>query len=197
MKDELLIIFYRNPILGKVKTRLAATLGDEKALAIYLHMAAYTRTITENLHLDKAVFYSEHVDTEDNWSNTSFKKQLQHGEDLGERMKHAFTWAFDSGYKSVCIIATDCLELTSETILDAFDCLEIGDIVIGPARDGGYYLLGMTQLQEPFFKNKQWGMHTVFSDTLEDINEAKLTYELLPILHDVDEEGDLPKRFRL
>jgi hypothetical protein len=76
---NLLIFFYRNPELGKVKTRLAKTLGDEKALAIYLRLSAHTRTITQDLSLEKVVYYSHFVDPEDAWLNPHFQKKVQHG----------------------------------------------------------------------------------------------------------------------
>lgn len=197
MRKNALIIFYRNPELGKVKTRLAAKTGDEKALAIYLHLASHTREITEILTLDKVVFYSDYIDTEDGWSNSGYHKQLQQGADLGARMFNAFRWAFGSGYSSACIIGTDCLELTSEKILRAFEALEVYDVVVGPAKDGGCYLLGLNKLHEPLFVNKEWGSYTVFSDTLEDLENLKLEYKLLPILTDIDELSDLPKKFKL
>src|SRR5690606_10865667 len=180
-KKQLLIIFYRNPELGKVKTRLAASLGDDKALAIYLDLASHTRQITDAFDTDKVVFYSDHIDTDDNWSNDVYQKQLQHGHDLGERMHNAFDWALQSGYQSVCIIGTDCFDLTSELLYKAFNDLHTTDVVIGPARDGGYYLLGMNTLHADFFKNKEWGTHTVYSDTLEDIGNLDLEFALLPI----------------
>lgn len=197
MKKELLIIFYRNPLLGKVKTRLAVTLGKEEALAIYLYMAAHTRHITEHLHFKKVVFYSEFVDRTDHWDDKIFQKEPQQGPNLGVRMKNAFQWAFGEGYQSVCIIGTDCLELNSPIIIDAFAHLEVNNVVIGPARDGGFYLLGMNALHERLFMNKDWGTHTVLSDTLDDLQELQLSYERLPILTDIDEESDLPKRFKL
>jgi len=192
-KKSLLIIFYRNPELGKVKTRLAATLGDAKALAIYLYLAAHTRTITENLALDKAVFYSHYVDTEDNWNNDLYQKHIQSGIDLGERMLHAFRNGFKSGYDSICILGTDCYELTSGTIKEAFAKLQSYDAVIGPAKDGGYYLLGMNTLHVEFFKNKLWSSDSVREATIHDFNNLGLKYYELPVLTDIDEERDLPE----
>ena len=196
-KQRLLMIFYRNPELGKVKTRLAASIGDDKALAVYLDLAAHTRQITEAARSDKVVFYSDYIDTEDNWNSEPFQKELQKGDDLGSRMENAFNWAFQSGYHSACIIGTDCFDLTAQLIDQAFTALEVFDVVIGPARDGGYYLLGMNKLHANFFKQKDWGTHTVYSDTLEDIGNLDLQFSLLPILTDVDEKSDLPRRYKI
>jgi rSAM/selenodomain-associated transferase 1 len=192
---SLLIIFYRNPELGKVKTRLAKTLGDEKALAIYLKLSSHTRAITENLAIDKVIYYSNFVDTEDAWPNTTFQKKLQNGNDLGEKMNNAFVEGFQSGYERVCIIGTDCLELSKDIIQQAFDQLVCYDAVIGPAKDGGYYLLGMKKPMPELFKNKAWSSDTVATDTIQNFKDLSLSYAQLAVLTDVDEEKDLPSNF--
>lgn len=196
-EKSLLIIFYRNPELGKVKTRLSATLGEAKALAIYLYLAGHAKTITENLPIDKAVFYSSHIDTEDNWDNALYQKHIQSGIDLGERMLRAFRDGFESGYNSICIIGTDCLELTPSIIEEAFAALQSYDTVMGPAKDGGYYLLGMNALHTEFFKNKLWSTDSVYRSTIHDIDAMRLKYYALPKLTDVDEEKDLPDGLNL
>jgi len=193
MKEKLLIIFYRNPELGKVKTRLAAAVGDEKALAIYLKLATHTREVALASDFDRLVYYSHHVDTEDNWQENSFHKKLQVGNDLGIRMYNAFENAFRDGYAHVCIIGTDCLELTSEILSAAFEQLKAHDVVIGPARDGGYYLLGMKQLHKDLFANKEWSTNTVAKRTIVDFQNLNLTYSKLATLSDIDREEDLPK----
>lgn len=193
MKQNLLIIFYRNPELGKVKTRLAATVGDEKAFAVYLKLAAHTRDVALQVNCDRVIYYSNHVDTEDNWSNNSFNKQVQIGNNLGSRMCHAFEKAFQDGYTQVCIIGTDCLELTSEILSAAFDQIENHDAVIGPARDGGYYLLGMKKFHAELFSNKEWSTSSVAKKTIVDFQNLKLTYSQLPTLSDIDREEDLPR----
>jgi rSAM/selenodomain-associated transferase 1 len=189
---QLLIIFYRNPQLGKVKTRLAAELGDSKALAIYHYLTSHTRTITEALNVHKVVFYSDYIDTEDSWSNAIFMKRLQDGMDLGGKMSNAFQNGFDKGYNSICIIGTDCFELTPSIISSAFEALTFSDAVIGPARDGGYYLLGMNSLYEQLFRNKSWSTDSVFKDTIRDFKAAAIKFHELPVLSDIDKASDLP-----
>jgi len=193
---RLLIIFYRNPELGKVKSRLAETIGVERALAIYLLMAAHTRKISLHVKVDRVVYYSRFIDTEDNWLNNDFQKRLQHGDDLGEKMKKAFEESFDSGYESVCIIGTDCLELTAEVLVRAFEILDHEDAVLGPAADGGYYLLGMNRFIPDVFDHKKWSTDSVCSDTIEDFKRLAYKYQLLPTLHDIDSENDLPPHLR-
>lgn len=146
--------------------------------------------------MDKTVYYSEFIDSEDNWLNHDFNKRLQHGSDLGEKMKHAFEESFNLGYESVCIIGTDCLELTDKIVMAAFETLKHNDTVLGPAVDGGYYLLGMNRFIPDLFNNKTWSTSSVCDDTIQDLNRLHCSYQLLPTLHDVDMESDLPLHLR-
>jgi rSAM/selenodomain-associated transferase 1 len=195
MADErdksLLIIFYRNPQLGRVKTRLAKTLGDAAALAIYIRLAQHTREITENLSIDKVVCYSDYVDTEDAWPNETYQKKIQHGDDLGARMQHAFETGFQAGYQNICIIGTDCWELQSNHLQQAFNGLKKAPVVVGPAKDGGYYLLGLTRFHASFFENKQWSSATVASATKADAHLLGWSVVELPLLRDIDEVSDI------
>jgi len=193
---RLLIVFYRNPELGKVKSRLAATVGEERALALYLFMADHARKISVTVPVDRVVYYSEYIDSEDHWLNSDFQKRLQHGADLGEKMRYAFEESFNSGYESVCIIGTDCLELTANILVDAFESLMHHDSVIGPAADGGYYLLGMNRFIPEVFENKRWSTSSVCNDTFDDLKRLHYSYHLLPTLHDIDNESDLPLHLR-
>lgn len=196
MNKRLLIIFYRNPELGKVKTRLASALGEDKALAIYFQLAAHTRSITKNLIMDKVVYYTEYVDTEDSWENKIYQKRLQHGDILGARMFNAFTEGFSKNYTSICIIGTDCWELKPQIIEDAFKALEKDDAVLGPANDGGYYLLGMNHLHAEIFQEKSWSTNKVAFETIDTFNQLNLKFRLLPVLNDVDDEKDLPEALK-
>jgi uncharacterized protein len=193
---SVLIIFYRNPILGKVKTRLAYTIGDGNALAVYLKLVEHTRSITTSLAVDVALYYSEYIDTEDNWSQQFYRKERQIEGNLGQRMQHAFESEFSNGYDNVCIIGTDCLELSRREIDDAFGELSSHDVVIGPAKDGGYYLLGMKNMNTAFFSEKKWGSDSVLIDTIEDCKTSGLTCGLLPTLSDIDTIDDLPATIR-
>jgi rSAM/selenodomain-associated transferase 1 len=189
MNKNALIIFVRNPILGKVKTRLAATIGDEKALQVYVHLLQHTKSITENVPATKFVFYADDINDNDIWN--AYQKKLQNGNDLGERMQNAFEEVFTLGYKNVCIIGSDCYELTQEIIDNAFEDLVSKDAVIGGANDGGYYLLGMNQLINDIFTSIEWSTTTVFNKTIALIEKQNLLYSKLPFLNDVDEEKDI------
>ncbi|MCB9236035.1 MAG: TIGR04282 family arsenosugar biosynthesis glycosyltransferase [Bacteroidia bacterium] len=191
MTERLLMIFVKNPELGKVKTRLARTLGEEKALQVYRFLLDHTREVAREVGVDRAVFYSSFADENDSWGEEFFQKYVQEGDDLGERMENAFAKAFAMGYKSVVIIGSDCLELSSQHLNDAFAALIDHDTVVGPARDGGYYLLGMNKIHPEFFLDKQWSTDSVLPNTLRNILELKLSHVLLAELSDVDFEEDL------
>jgi rSAM/selenodomain-associated transferase 1 len=189
MSENLLLVFTRNPALGKVKTRLAKTVGDKKALKIYTFLLERTRDIAAKVAADKAVYYSVKIRENDIWDATIFQKHQQVGEDLGVRMLHAFKNGFETGYKKVLIIGSDLYDLTAEIIANAFLALDKNDFVIGPAEDGGYYLLGMNSLEKKIFKNKNWGTATVRKNTLEDLMDKKVF--LLAPLNDVDVFEDI------
>jgi len=186
---EALIIFVRNSQLGKVKTRLAATIGDEKTLMVYNHLLHHTRLVTQNLCVTKFVYYDGYINDNDLWNG--YEKKLQRGNNLGEKMKNAFKELFSAGFSTVCIAGSDCYELTDVHITNAFKKLTTADVVIGPASDGGYYLLGSNKLIADFFVNKQWSTSTVYSATVKDAERLNLIVSKLPVLNDIDEENDL------
>ena len=191
-----IILFTKNPELGKVKTRLAKTIGNEKALYIYKKLLVHTQEIVTPVRADKFVFYSDSITEEDQWNAGSFYKKVQHGDDLGKRMAHAFQEIFHLGYESVCIIGSDCYELTSAIIEKAFLALETNETVIGPTFDGGYYLLGMNQFHETVFNNKTWSTDSVYIDTITDFKNLNLSFSTLNKLSDIDEEKDLPEHWK-
>jgi len=191
MAKELLMVFVKNPVEGKVKTRLAKTMGPEKALEIYLQLIAYTHKVSKDLTVDKYVFYSDEVIKEDLWDQGGFQKYKQEGSDLGKRMFNAFKLAFSKNYNKVVVIGSDCFDITPKIIRKAFDALPHDNFVIGPTQDGGYYLLGMTALHASLFKNKKWSSENVLHDTLIDIRNMNGSYKLLPELTDIDTEEDL------
>lgn len=189
MTKNLILIFTRNPELGKCKTRLAKTVGNENALIIYKMLLQHTANVVEKLPFDKAVYYSVKVRHHDLWDNSIYQKYQQNGTDLGLRMQSAFKNSFDKGYEKVLIVGSDLYDLKPQHIQEAFDKLDSHDITIGPAEDGGYYLLGMKTLQSKIFENKNWGTDTVREDTLKDLNTKKVA--LLETLNDIDVYNDV------
>jgi hypothetical protein len=191
MKNNALIIFTRNPQLGKVKTRLAESIGNEKALEIYIDLLEHTRNITLNLDCDKFVFYDQNIENNDIWLESIYDKKLQFGVDLGTKMQNAFRLLFELGYKNCIIVGSDIFDLMDFHIQEAFYKLQFSDVVIGPAEDGGYYLLGLKKEITSIFKNKDWGNSTVLTDTLLDLENYKIDF--LEILNDIDTIEDLEK----
>lgn len=188
--SHLLLIFTKNPVLGKVKTRLAATVGDVEALRIYRLLLEKTRRAALDVEAGRWLFYSDFLEPDDDWPETYFQKKLQTGHDLGERMENAFRQAFASGAGKVVIIGCDCPDLNGVLLQEAFQRLNEADFVLGPATDGGYYLLGMRQLEPALFRGIAWSTDAVRAETLKKMQAAGKTCFLLPELTDVDTEED-------
>lgn len=187
--QNLLLILTRNPELGKCKTRLAAQVGEEAALEIYRFLLAHTREVTKGLKVDKRVLYSREIWEDDIWDSEIYQKRLQQGADLGERMEHAFQNGFQDGYHNIVIIGSDLYDLAEGDLEKAFAHLETHDFVLGPAQDGGYYLLGMKSMKGELFHNKAWSTDRVLSDTLGDLKGESVA--LLPERNDVDNFEDI------
>lgn len=187
--DKHLIIFIKNPELGKAKTRIANTTGDVKALDIYKELLEHTRKATSSADCKRHLFYSSFIDREDSWSSDIFFKQVQIDGGLGEKMQDAFQKVSDTPAKLV-IIGSDCGELTADIITQAFDALSTHDVVLGPTFDGGYYLLGIRDPSIDLFSDIAWSTEVVYEQTVEKIKADHLTYFELPRLHDIDYEED-------
>lgn len=186
---NLIIVFTRNPELGRCKTRLAKTIGDAAALRVYKYLLQHTAQVISQVHADKAVYYSEKIRQDDLWDAKLFQKYKQEGNDLGERMHNAFDNGFKQGYTKIIIVGSDLFHLQPQHINNAFLALNNNEIVIGPAEDGGYYLLGMKRRHPLVFKNKNWGTETVFNATINDLKNSKIY--LLETLNDIDVYQDL------
>ena len=183
------MIFTRPPVLGKVKTRLSAEIGDEAALDIYKFLLEHTVSVTRDLKVVKQVYYAEEIILNDIWDNGIYEKKLQRGYDLGERMQHAFEAGFRSGYENIIIIGSDLFDICTEDLEKAFSFLKDNDLVIGPAEDGGYYLLGMKRNFPQIFQHKKWGTSSVFMDTIKDLRKENVAY--LEYRNDIDVYGDI------
>jgi hypothetical protein len=189
--DTALIVFVRPPELGKVKTRLAQTIGNERALAVYRLLLNHTLDITKPLPFQKFVYYSDDIVENDLWNQPSYFKRKQSGSSLGEKMQHAFNELFAEGFKKVLIIGSDCYQLQTATIEEAVDKLSSYSVLLGPTYDGGYYLLGMNAFIPVLFENKTWSTDQVLKESIADLNSLNVSFSLLEVLHDVDEEADL------
>ena len=190
---QVLLVFVKNAVKGKVKTRLAATVGDDVAFEIYNRLLLHTALSTNPVSAHKIVFYSDFIDAKDIWNNELYQKQIQNGNDLGERMANAFEYAFKNGSEKVDIIGSDCFEITTEFIEGAFKQLDHSDVVIGPALDGGYYLLALKSNNKALFQHIQWSTDQVLSQTMEVCRQMGLKVAQLQLLSDIDNESDLKR----
>ena len=189
MKEDLLLIFAKNIILGKVKTRLAKTVGDTAAFNVYRELIAITEEQTQRMkNCDVHVYFSDVV-INALWVN--HPKFVQHGDDLGQRRQNAFKDSFNKGYKRVIGIGSDLPDLNVEIMTKGLDQLKSHDTVFGPSEDGGYYLIGMTQLIPQIFENKEWSTESLLDITTSELKDLDYTTALLETLNDVDTIEDL------
>jgi len=192
MKEKALITFIKNPVKGTVKTRLAADVGDDKALLIYLELMQHTRKVAQQIDAHRLLYYGSHINEEDDWPMEEFDKYVQPDGDLGKRMQTAFRKALDKAEAAI-IIGSDCASLTPGIVNEAFDKLATKDVVLGPALDGGYYLLGMKQTHDFLFRNMIWSTDQVFTETTRRIEKAGLSYDTVATLSDIDYAEDWEK----
>ncbi len=189
-EEGVLMIFVKNPVEGQVKTRLAEEIGDHKALWLYKTLINHTAKVTKDLPYPKKVFYSNFIDSSDEWTLPGFRKDLQSRGDLGEKMGAAFIENLKY-YQKAVIIGSDCPGLGTHHLKTAFQKLDEYDFVIGPAMDGGYYLLGMKAYLPAIFSGKSWSTSNLLTETLETLKKHDKNYFLLEELNDIDTLGDL------
>lgn len=195
--DNALIVFLKYPETKKVKTRLGKDIGDRRAMEFYRETAS---------------FIADSFSGQKNWKTFFFytpeerKKEIfewlgdrdafffvQDGESLGQRMSQAFAKCFSLGFRNVVIIGTDCVMITEEDVETAFSLLSEGEFeaVLGPATDGGYYLLGLCEETDAVFQNMRWSSARVFKETEKRMKENGLRHAVMRELTDIDEEKDI------
>lgn len=190
-RKNILIVFVKNRVKGKVKTRLAADIGNEKALKVYEHLLRHTFNTVKGLKMTKQVWYSDYIENGDIWESSEFDKLLQKGKNLGDRMKYAFEKAFTTGAQKVIIIGSDCYELKENHINRGLKLLDENDAVIGPSKDGGYYLLGLKAFTPELFSGIEWSTNRVADQTREVLKSHNLGWVELQELNDIDTVEDL------
>lgn len=188
-KDLALIIFFKNPVLGKVKTRIGNEVGDEEALNIYKHLYSRVRENIQDFEADKILYYSEEVDFEDDWNNGIFNKKVQRGKDLGERMANAFKEELEE-YEKVLLIGTDLPCIDHNMLTKASRALERKHCVVGPCKDGGYFLLGLKEFDVDLFENIRWSTEEVLKETTFRLEQKDKAYCLLSVQNDIDHHKD-------
>ncbi|WP_158844778.1 TIGR04282 family arsenosugar biosynthesis glycosyltransferase [Algibacter sp. L1A34] len=188
MNKELVIVFVKNIKLGKVKTRLAKTIGNQGAFDVYTELVEVTEKATKNLKADKRIYFSETI-VESMWKNDY--KTVQNGPDLGERMSNAFQQGFKDGYERIVLIGSDLPDITATQINSGLEALNKSDVVFGPAEDGGYYLVGFSKFYNFVFQNKPWSQDNLLKETLSQLKENRVTFSTLETLNDIDTFEDL------
>ena len=184
-KTNALIIFIKNPVKGKVKTRLAKDASEDYALKVYLELQRHTRDEVADVKATRYLYYSSHIPENDIWDPTLFIKKVQENGDLGDKINASFIDVLKDHGK-VIIVGSDCIQLTSEIIESAFALLDNYDVVIGPAVDGGYYLLGMKEHHPEIFTSIHWSTEVVLDQTMERVLSLGLSCHLLKELSDID-----------
>lgn len=197
MPADVLLILAKYPQPGRCKTRLVPVLGAEGAAELHRRMVQQTLKVACTLRdegiLVEVWFAGAEATAMAAMFGDDFDYRPQHGEDLGERLRNAFAAAYQAGAQRVIAIGTDCPELAARDVLAGFDDLRAHDVVLGPARDGGYYLIGASRHLPRLFEAIAWGTEIVARQTIDRIHEQQLTAALLPMKQDVDRPEDLPR----
>lgn len=194
-RPSCIVLMIRSPELGKVKTRLAADVGDETALELYLAFIEDSLEMLEGLNIDVILsLYSNDNNRQimDHIHNV-YEIIDQKGKNLGERQYNSLKGAFRLGYGKAVVMAADCPDLEPDFIEGAFTSLNHCDAVIGPCEDGGYYLLGINRekLDQGMFSDVEWGSDQVMEKIRSNANHLGLIMFELPLWYDVDTYDDL------
>ncbi len=190
-----LLVFTRTPVSGSVKTRLSSDIGADHAAAVYAELLRRTLETARYSSVRDIELWctptTQHPVLSGLGKNFSLTLQTQAGADLGERMCFAMEQAMQI-YRHVVLIGSDCIDLSAADIDLAVDKLAQGyDVVLGPALDGGYYLVGLSSLYRQLFDGIEWGTGEVLQETRERIAQAELKLYELPARRDLDRLEDL------
>ena len=192
-----LIIFTRYPQPGKTKTRLIPALGVEGATNLQRQMTEFTLSKVKKFQESAAVsfeirFSGGNLQLMQNWLGTELNYLHQGEGDLGKRMENSFLSAFNKGAQEVVVIGIDCPDVNAEVLAQAFEKIHNFDLLLGPAIDGGYYLIGLKRAIGELFINIDWGTAKVLQQTVDIAQQLNLSVGYLATLADVDRPEDLP-----
>lgn len=197
---ERLIIFTRYPQPGITKTRLIPLLGKQGAADFHGYLTQLTINQCLSCQPDRSFslqvyFTGGSLDLMQSWLGKELDYEEQGEGNLGEKMTRALAQSFQSGYEKVIIIGCDCPQLTGEIIQLAFESLQEKEVVLGPAEDGGYYLIGLRRFIPQLFQLESWGTSQVLSQTQHLVKSLNLSLFLLPCLPDIDRPEDFLRYF--
>ncbi len=185
MTKKALIIFVKNPIPGNVKTRIARSVGDQRAAEIYIELLRHTRREVLKCETNRFVYYGDHINPSDLWTSAKFVKRMQRQSDLGARMHRALQEVL-TNHDSAVIIGSDCLDMNAVYIEEAFTALQSSDLVIGPTYDGGYALIGLNKTEPSLFQDIEWSTERVYQQTIKAANKKGLKVNSLKKVQDID-----------
>lgn len=193
--NNLLIIFVKYPQPGLVKTRLAKDVGKQKAADLYRLFVEAALKRTKGKNFKRLIFYTpqDKVKEIKKWlGSDGLEFRPQKGRDLGERLFNAFRLTLGSScVRRIVTIGTDSPLIDRKVVNTAFKALETKQCVLGPALDGGYYLIGLSSLKKEVFKGINWGTKKVFAQTLKRLKMLKMSYSFLDLSFDVDRHKDI------
>ncbi len=194
-KENIVIIFIKCPLMGTVKTRLSKTIGEKMAQELYKLFVLDIIESLERTNIPFVIYYTidSCEETMINWIGKDYRYHVQEGNDLGDRIKNSFIKSFSDGYENVILIGSDSPDLPTGFIKKSFEFLSLNDVVIGPAIDGGYYLVGFrTDTFVPYiFDGVKWSSGSEFRDTMNKLEEIRAVVQLLPEWYDIDRYEDL------
>jgi len=197
--DSSILLFIKSPEQGRVKSRLALAVDEETALQVYKSFVLdITDTLKERGQPLTICFHPwNSKETVQSWLGKDLSYAPQRGEDLGERMENAFKDSFSEDVEKVVLIGSDIPDLTATMMDEAFSPLELQDAVIGPASDGGYYLIGFRKhaFLPEVFRGIPWSTGSVFQQTMEIFLRSGMRVHVLPEWNDVDTLSDLRALF--
>jgi hypothetical protein len=193
--DRCVMVFVKRPVPGEVKTRLSIELGTEEAADLYRCFVEDALAIVDGIGVPVIVCVHPPGSMDDiaAWLGKDRVYRPQQGDDLGARMADAFRTAFDEGYERVVLVGSDSPDLEQALVREAFDALDGYDSVIGPAQDGGYYLIGFSHkgFTADVFVDIPWSTFEVLGCTLDALAQARRTLHFLPPWGDVDTIADV------
>lgn len=181
-----LLLFARFPEKGKVKSRLAATIGEERAFRIYSALYEHTLEACEESGFHTTLCLCERPSVPFHGAS-----RIQSGGDLGERMAQEFLASLRFSSTPVVLLGSDCPDVSGVLLLRAFQLLQSHDVVIGPVKDGGYFLIGMNSFHPELFEQISWSTSHVLNQTIQRCRQNHLSFATLPRVHDIDVEEDL------
>ncbi len=199
MNQRALILFLKYPEKGKVKTRLAQTLGDDFVLKLYQHFI--TDILDTCKKIDSHIILAFFSDNE-NVQDTPFYKEYtcisQRGKNLGDKMYNALVDISSLGYSRLVLIGSDIPDLPATLINEAFNKLDRDDVVLGPSKDGGYYLIGINneKIDSSIFKGVTWSTPQVLNKTIHNLKSKGLSWNLLIPWNDIDDSNDLKNYYK-